>query len=129
SVPLASATLGYDFKRAAAETTVMSSSKKPPAKLQAPNEPFKRAVAGCMRSLAKMPAIEGAFTAERPSLVWTGASAKAGLPEPSRGLDAREAAILRGHADSMALRLACHNKDVHRRLTPLAPAARAVFDA
>jgi cobaltochelatase CobT len=107
----------------------MSSNKKPPAKLQAPHEPFKRAVAGCMRSLAKMPAIEVAFTAERPSLVWTGTSAKAALPEPSRRLDAREAAILRGHADSMALRLACHNKDVHRRLTPPAPAARAVFDA
>ena len=29
----------------------------------------------------------------------------------------------------MALRLACHNKEVHRRLTPPAPAARAVFDA
>ena len=107
----------------------MSSNKKPPAKLQAPNEPFKRAVAGCMRSLAKMPAIEVAFGAEPPSLVWTGASAKARLPEPSRRLDAREAAILRGHADSMALRLACHNNDVHRRLTPPAPAARAVFDA
>src|ERR1700731_4505420 len=107
----------------------MSSNKKPPAKLQAPNEPFKRAVAGCMRSLAKMPAIEVAFTAGRPRLVWTGASPKARLPEPSRRLDAREAAILRGHADSMALRLARHNKDVHRRLTPPAPAARAVFDA
>ena len=107
----------------------MSSNQKPPAKLQSPNEPFKRAVAGCMRSLAKMPAIEVAFTAERPSLVWTGASAKARLPEPSRRLDAREAAILRGHADSMALRLACHSKDVHRRLTPPSPAARAVFDA
>jgi cobaltochelatase CobT len=107
----------------------MSSNKKPPAKLQAPNEQFKRAVAGCMRSLAKMPAIEVAFTAERPSLVWTSTSAKARLPEPSRRVDAQEAAILRGHADSMALRLACHNKDVHRRLTPPAPAARAVFDA
>nr|MDQ6869872.1 cobaltochelatase subunit CobT [Pseudomonadota bacterium] len=107
----------------------MSSNKKPPAKLQAPNESFKRAVAGCMRTLAKMPAIGVAFTAERPSLVWTGASAEARLPEPSRRLDAREAAILRGHADSMALRLACHSKDVHRRLTPPAPAARAVFDA
>jgi len=107
----------------------MSSNQKPHAKPEAPNEPFKRAVAGCMRSLAKMPAIEVAFTPERPSLVWTGASAKARLPEPSRRLDAREAAILRGHADSMALRLACHNKDVHRRLTPPAPAARAVFDA
>jgi cobaltochelatase CobT len=107
----------------------MSSNKKPPANLQAPNEPFKRAVAGCMRSLAKMPAMEVAFTAERPSLVWAGANAKAQLPEPSRRLDAREAAILRGHGDSIALRLACHNKDLHRRLTPPAPLARAVFDA
>src|ERR1700736_3216485 len=82
-----------------------------------------------MRSLAKMPAMEVAFTAERRSRVGTGASVKAGLPEPSRRLDAREAAILRGHADSMALRLACHNKDLHRRLTPSAPAAHAVFDA
>src|SRR3984893_3534388 len=107
----------------------MSSNNKPPAKVQAPNEPFKRAVAGCMRSLAKMPAIEVAFTAERASLVWTGARAEVRLPEPSRRLDAREAAILRGAAVSMALRLACHNKDVHRRLTPPAPAARGGFDA
>ncbi|MGH6842656.1 MAG: cobaltochelatase subunit CobT, partial [Methylocella sp.] len=88
-----------------------------------------RAVASCLRTMAKMPAVEVAFTAEPPGLVWTGANAKARLPEPSRRLGAREAAALRGHADSMALRLACHNKDVHRRLTPPAPAARAVFDA
>jgi cobaltochelatase CobT len=107
----------------------MSSNQKPHAKTEAPREPLKRAVASCLRAMAKMPQVEVAFAAERPSLVWTGASAKARLPEPSRKLDAREAAILRGHADSMALRLTCHNTDVHRRLTPQAPAARAVFDA
>ena len=107
----------------------MSSNQKPHAKPDAPREPFKRAVASCLRAMAKMPQAEVAFAAERPSLVWTGANAKARLPEPSRKLDAREAAILRGHADSMALRLTCHNMDVHRRLTPQAPAARAVFDA
>ena len=107
----------------------MSSNQKPHAKPDAPREPFKRAVASCLRAMAKMPQAEVAFAAERPSLVWTGANAKARLPEPSRKLDAREAAILRGHADSMALRLTCHNIDVHRRLTPQAPAARAVFDA
>ena len=107
----------------------MSSNQKPHAKPEAPREPFKRAVASCMRAMAKMPQAEVAFAAERPSLVWSGANAKARLPDPSRKLDAREAAILRGHADSMALRLACHNMDVHRRLTPQAPAARAVFDA
>jgi cobaltochelatase CobT len=107
----------------------MSSNQKPNAKPEPPREPFKRAIASCMRAMARMPQAEVAFAAERPSLIWSNGSAKARLPEPSRKLDAREAAILRGHADSMALRLACHNMDVHRRLTPQAPAARAAFEA
>jgi cobaltochelatase CobT len=107
----------------------LSSNQKPPGKAEAPQEPFKRAVAGCMRALARMPQLEVAYASEKPSLVRNGATAKARLPEPARKLDPREAAILRGHADSMALRLACHNIDLHRRLTPDAPAARAAFDA
>jgi cobaltochelatase CobT len=107
----------------------MSSNQKPHVKTEAPREPFKRAVASCLRAMAKMPQAEVAFAAEKPTLVCSGSSAKARLPEPSRKLDAREAAILRGHADSMALRLTCHNLDVHRRLTPQAASARAVFDA
>jgi cobaltochelatase CobT len=106
----------------------LSSNQKPPGKAEAPQEPFKRAVAGCMRALARSPQLEVVFAADKPSLVRNGAVAKARLPEPSRKLDAREAAILRGHADSVALRLACHNIDLHRRLTPEAPAARAAFD-
>ncbi len=106
-----------------------SSNQKPPAKAEAPQEPFKRAVAGCMRALSRMPQLEVSYAAERPSLVQTGGVAKARLPEPARKLDPREAAILRGHANSMALRLTCHNTDVHRRLTPHNAAARAVFDA
>ena len=107
----------------------MSSNQKPQAKSETLREPFKRAIASCLRAMAKMPQAEVVFAAERPSLVCTGNTAKARLPDPPRKLDAREAAILRGHADSMALRLTCHNMDVHRRLTPQAPAARAVFDA
>jgi cobaltochelatase CobT len=90
---------------------------------------FKRAVAGCMRALAKMPGIEVTFAAERPSLVWKDAAAEVRLPEPSRKLEAADAAIVRGHADSMALRLACHNQDLHRRLSPQSSSARVVFDA
>ena len=107
----------------------MASNQKPPAKLESPQEPFKRAVAGCMRAMAKSPGLEVAYASERPSLIQTGSAAKARLPDPPRKLDAREAAILRGHADSMALRLACHNNDVHRRLAPQIPGARAAFDA
>ena len=92
---------------------------------ESPTEPFKRAVAGCMRAIAKNPELEVAFAAERPGL----AGNKARLPEPPRKLNAQEAAIVRGHSDSIALRMACHDAGVHRRLMPGGQQARAVFDA
>ena len=103
--------------------------RKAPQTKDAPQEPFKRAVASCMRALARNPALEVTYSADRPSLIGAQATAKARLPEPARKLSAKEAAIVRGHADALALRLACHDNDVHRRLIPEAQAARAVFDA
>jgi len=43
---------------------------------------------------------------------------KARLPEPPRKLTRAEAAIVRGNADAVALKLACHDPAVHRRLVP-----------
>src|ERR1700744_6663162 len=104
----------------------MSSKTKPKAPVkEAPPEPFKRAVGVCMRAIAGKGDLEVSFAAERPGL----AAGKARLPEPPRRLNEREAAIVRGHADSMALRLACHDPAVHRRLMPGGQQARAVFDA
>ncbi len=104
----------------------MSSNIKPktPSK-ESPTEPFKRAVAGCVRALARRPELEVTFAAERPGL----AGGKVRLPEPPRKLNAQEAAIVRGHADSIALKLACHDVGVHRRQMPGGQQARAVFDA
>src|SRR6476469_9216967 len=104
----------------------MSSNIKPktPAK-EAPTEPFKRAVTSCLRAIARHPDVEVAFAAERPGL----AGGKARLPEPPRRLSREEAAIVRGHADSIALRLACHDAGVHRKLMPGGQQARAVFEA
>jgi len=104
----------------------MNSNIKPknPAK-EAPTEPFKRAVGICVRAIAGKSDIEVAFAAERPGL----AGNKVRLPEPPRRLNEREAAIVRGHADSIALRLACHDPAVHRRLAPGGQQARAVFEA
>src|SRR5437016_3498811 len=101
-----------------------NSKSKHPAR-EAPTEPFKRAVAGCLRAIAKRPELEVGFAAERPGL----AAGKARLPEPPRKLNGREAAIVRAHADSMALRLAGHNPAVHRRLIPGGQQARAVFES
>ena len=107
----------------------MTSNHKPAAKPEPPQEPFKRAVAGCMRAIAGTSELEVTFAPERPSLIRSPEGAKARLPEPSRKLDPHDAAIVRGHADAMALRLACHNIEMHRRLLPQAAAARACFDA
>jgi cobaltochelatase CobT len=92
---------------------------------EAPTEPFKRAVTGCLRALARKPDLEVAFAAERPGLM----GGKVRLPEPPRKLSKAEAAIVRGHADSVALRLACHDSAMHRRLQPAGQQARAVFEA
>ncbi|MGN6463369.1 MAG: cobaltochelatase subunit CobT, partial [Pseudolabrys sp.] len=97
---------------------------KTPAK-EAPNEPFKRAVTGCLRAIARNPELEVAFAAERPGLV----GGKARLPEPPRKLSRREATIVRGHSDSIALRLACHDPKVHRKHMPGNLQARGIFDA
>jgi len=92
---------------------------------EAPTEPFKRAVTGCLRAIARVPELEVSYAAERPGLV----GGKARLPEPPRKLNPQEAAIVRGHADAIALRLACHDPAVHRKLVPGGQQARAVFDA
>jgi cobaltochelatase CobT len=92
---------------------------------EAPNEPFKRAVTGALRAIAKKPELEVSFASERPGL----APGKARLPEPARKMTRRDAAIVRGHADSIALKLACHDPRVHRKLMPANPQARGVFEA
>ncbi|HET9688927.1 MAG TPA: cobaltochelatase subunit CobT, partial [Pseudolabrys sp.] len=102
-----------------------SNIKIKPSPKESPTEPFKRAVTGCLRALARKPELEVAFAAERPGLM----GGKVRLPEPPRKLGKTEAAVVRGHADSIALRLACHDHALHRRLQPSGQQARAVFEA
>jgi len=92
---------------------------------EAPTEPFKRAVTSCLKAIAKKTELDVTFSAERPGI----APGKARLPEPSRKLSRKDAAIVRGHADSIALRLACHDPKVHKKLAPSSQQARAVFEA
>src|SRR3954468_9781408 len=101
------------------------SNRKPGEKKEAPAEPLKRSIAGCMKAIAQKQDLEVTFASDRPALMGD----KARLPEPPRRLTVQDVAILRGHADSMALRVACHDTAVHRRLAPEGQAARAVFDA
>jgi cobaltochelatase CobT len=106
-----------------------TSNRKPTGKVETANEPFKHALASCTRALARQPGLEIAFSTDKPSLVTSPEGARARLPEPPRKPNPRDAAIVRGLADSFALRLACHNDALHRRLAPQSPPARALFDA
>ena len=102
-----------------------SSNRKPATPKEAPTEPFKRSVASCMRAFARRPELEVSFASDRPSLV----DERARLPEPPRKMTGKDAAILRGYSDAMALRLACHDTSLHRKLAPQGDEAKAVFEA
>ncbi|PZQ14121.1 MAG: cobaltochelatase subunit CobT [Ancylobacter novellus] len=103
----------------------MISNRKPGEKAASPSEPLKRSIGACLRAIAGDPEVEVTFASERPALMGN----KARLPEPPRRLESQDVAVLRGYADSMALRLACHDQATHARLAPQGAEARAVFDA
>jgi cobaltochelatase CobT len=90
-----------------------------------PSEPLKRAVTGTLRAISGKPELEVTFAADRAQLV----AGAARLPEPPRRMSKKDAAILRGQADALALKLACHDPKVHSWLMPKGPEAKAVFEA
>jgi cobaltochelatase CobT len=97
----------------------------PKEKSPPPNEPLKQALTACVRAIAGQNELEVTFGADRPVL--TGHTAR--LPEPSRRITREEIAVLRGQADSMALRLAAHDAAIHRDFRPSGEEARAVYEA
>ncbi len=90
-----------------------------------PVEPFKRAVATTVRSIAGEPELEVAFSTEPSQL----RGLKARLTSPSRTLPAHEVALVRGQGDAFALRKAYHQDKIHDRFRPASPEGAAVFEA
>jgi cobaltochelatase CobT len=90
-----------------------------------PSEPFKRAVACAVRSLAGEPELEVTFSAEPPALK----GLKARLPLPTRNLPPSEVAVVRGQGDAYALRCAYHEKSINDQYRPQSADAAAVFEA
>lgn len=88
-------------------------------------EPLRRAITGCVRSIAGDAEVEVTFANERPGL----AGERIRLPEISKRPTAHELAVTRGLGDSMALRIACHDTNVHASMSPQSADARVVFDA
>ncbi|WFS00391.1 cobaltochelatase subunit CobT [Rhizobium tumorigenes] len=88
-------------------------------------EPLRRAITGCVRSIAGDGEVEVTFANERPGM----SGERIRLPEMSKRPTLHELAVTRGLGDSMALRLACHNARVHATMAPQGTDARTIFDA
>jgi cobaltochelatase CobT len=95
------------------------------AKPESPSEPFKRAVATAVRSLAGEPELEVNFSSEPPSLK----GLKARLPAPTRTLPPHEVAFVRGTGDAYALKKAYHDEKIHNRFRPAGAESAAIFEA
>ena len=99
----------------------------PPAskRKDAPVEPFKRALGVACRAIAADHELSVNYGAGQPEVQ----GHTMHLPEPSRLPTAREIAVLRGWADGLSLRAACHDPKVHAKSAPKAGPARTVYDA
>jgi cobaltochelatase CobT len=86
---------------------------------------FKSAMGATVRAVAGKPDLEVTFSADRPLLT----ADKARLANLPRLPTRRDIAVARGQGDAMAMRMASHDPDIHRRRSPAEPEARAAFDA
>jgi cobaltochelatase CobT len=90
-----------------------------------PIEVFKRATSSTVRALAESDDVEVRFGPDAPHV--SGRVAR--LPAPGASLSATDAALLRGAADSLALKLRHHDSRLHAHAIPSDPLARAAFEA
>ncbi|MDA0229854.1 MAG: cobaltochelatase subunit CobT [Proteobacteria bacterium] len=97
------------------------------AKEENPVERFQRAVSCAVRAIAGKSGEELAVTFDSDTPQLSGESVQ--LPFPARDLNALDIEMVRGSADSLALRLRYHDPKAHRRVQPRGKSARAIFEA
>jgi cobaltochelatase CobT len=96
-----------------------------PNRKESPAEPFKRVLGLAVRAIAGDGEVQVTYAPGKPEI--DGKLVQ--LPEPSRVPSAKEVAVVRGWADSLALTAACHDPRLHARLAPKSGPARAIFEA
>ena len=87
-------------------------------------ENFRQVTAATMRAIAEREDIQLTFGSEA-RIVGTNAR----LPAPPRDMKEGDVAHLRGEADALAFKLKFHDTDLHKKWSPAATEARAVFEA
>ncbi len=92
-------------------------------------EAFRRATGATVRAISEHPELQINFSVEPDSLVSPQKGDQVKLPVVSKALNDTERTLLRGHADTAALRLRHHDQAIHHKLLPSNPDARAVYEA
>jgi cobaltochelatase CobT len=100
-------------------------SSPPTKRREAPSEPLKRVLGSAVRAIAGDSGVEVDFGPGKGDI--SGKSVY--IPEPPRAPTAKDVALARGWADSLALQIGCHDAKIHRRIAPPPGPARAVFEA
>ncbi|WP_366654925.1 cobaltochelatase subunit CobT [Fodinicurvata sp. EGI_FJ10296] len=95
------------------------------SKKENPTEIFKKATAATVKALGRTSDLSFQFSNDPAGVSGT----KIRLPQPSRLLNAEEAARIRGAADAIALRLRHHDRKVHAATQPEGETAREAFEA
>ena len=95
------------------------------AQSDTPLDAFKRATEATIRAIARRDDLNATFTSAPQGLV--GKEVK--LPLVHRDLPPHEAALVRGEADTVALRLRHHDQKLHDKQRPRSQQAREIFDS
>ena len=94
-------------------------------KIKNPDEPIRQSIAHCTKAVAGDREVEVTYSKDNPEIV----GKKIKLPMPSAQPTKEEIDVTRGFADSMALRHAIHNAEIHAKFLPKDQTARALFNA
>ena len=90
---------------------------------------IKRVTEATLRAISARGDVEVAFAPGGHGIVDTGDGVQARLPMPLPQLETQDLRILRGEADTAALRLRYHDETVYRRQRPSGPNSSQLFDA
>ena len=93
---------------------------------ESPSEVFQRAVSSALRAIAGTTSddLNVTFGADAPRLV----GGEAQLPYPSHDLNSKDVSMVRGAADSLALKIRYHDDLAHMRALPRGRTARQIFE-
>ena len=92
---------------------------------EGPVEAFRQVTGAAVRAISHRSDMTVTFTPEAPSLRGT----ELRLTVPARTLPQEEVAVIRGEADSVALKLRFHDRAIHARHAPVGALARSIFDS